>query len=148
VGGLIMCFEIGKKKVDRKLFADRTVVWKRVTVLGDNSVAGYYSYHNQFRYYPGVIHAKATDHKKFFATSNGRAHNGIYVYAEHADAIYNGRIYNPSWNYKDSGIFDTVIRLIVDPADLLVVNGHRELKRQATYKKVIVPEDQPYITWY
>lgn len=76
-----------------------------------------------------------------FAKNGKRyANHGIYVYLDQRTAERAlGKIkYNR-----------VILRVIVDPADWLV-SSKKSLNSllMATYKKVIIDEDQPYLEWY
>lgn len=85
------------------------------------------------------------------------ASHGIYVYLTKADAFSANT--GLSWRpliFPRIGEASVLLQVIVDPADWLhssyqqVVGVHGEYRQRriATYRKVIVPEEQPYIEWY
>lgn len=121
-----MCFEI---RQPQKPWRNR-VAWKVVQICGDGYVS---SSMRVFFWAPGEVVCKGGVY-----WSPGRsvreARAGIYVYRHEPDPL---RLVS---NF-------VVLKVHVNPADFLYHGVDYNLKQVATYKKVFVPENQPYIEW-
>jgi hypothetical protein len=143
-----MCFQItGKRKVIDQAKKKR-VVWKRVDIdrhgyAKSPTVAA----RRKVWYGPGEVDyggGPTHDH-------NNEAVGGIYVYLDKREAMFwdpdadyvSKCGYVASWRSDVGG--KAAIRCLVDPDDLLHVNRRGTV---ATYKKVTVPEEQPFVEWY
>ena len=139
-----MCFLISNLSTHRKIWEKKRTVWKHVHVKANGDVVSplhFDSRYKRFQYQTGENIAKGR-----ITQRGGAAVAGIYVYGTKEEALKRA----PSgWWTPWYGIEGTsakaVLKLEVDPADLLHVSISGKV---ATYRKVTVPEDQPYIEWY
>lgn len=125
-----MCFTVDGTQ--RDYWRKKTVVYKCVNLINGYVVSWW---NPRFWYGPGEVKAGAGK-SGFCGMSGSRSHGGIYVYPTTKEA-------------HDGSNFATVtLKLVVDPKDLIGAGHDLRYRRVATYKKVIVPWDQPFIEWY
>lgn len=106
--------------------------------------------HNSKYWEPGVHHCSVGP----ITSRGGRyAECGIYVYNTLAAAYkalrrkYSGNY--RGWFTRPWHTYDLVImKVIVEPADFLFQSNGEDDQDVSTYRRVTVPEEQPYMEWY
>ena len=124
-----MCFFI-----DRRATCPRKrVVYKIVRKEG----SGYLRSQFQGRYYQPGVHRRSNGS----TTLGCQANHGIYVYLELKEA--KAQITNYPWRPWRRN--DVIMRCEVAPMDWLHTSTCGKI---ATYHRITIPEEQPYIEWY
>ena len=139
-----MCFVIDKTAV-----APETRVAYKVVLLAKGSGA-VHSYYRGYKWCTGVHELSAYARARTRATirrNKEQAHQGFYVYMTLAAARRAIR----SLRFHADGKACVILKVCVDKKDWLYSNdlgGAVAVLPVATYAKVTVPEEQPYIEWY
>lgn len=137
-----MCFQIDRT-AERP---GQRIAWKVVQVTCEGDVKSLIRDTTR-GWWPGPRRATGPSYQVIYH-GNGKPHSwlayqGIYVYTTKHEALRNNGY--QGWRSGHPYTDYAVMKVLVDPEDWLHTSQDG---RTATYKKVMVPENQPYIEWY